>query len=343
MSNTVLEQLKGSLVQKKKSLTEWVNRASPQERRLRVGPAGERQMADHLDSLNTAIKKAEENTLGLCEVCDDYVEASRLEMDYTACVCIEHLTGAERTRLENDLELSQKVQRALLPHEVPHIRGLEIAAFSQPAHIVGGDYFDFVRMQEGSHALVIADVMGKGMAASLLMASLQASLRIIAPEASEPRDIAARLNQIFCNNIRLTKFVTLFIGRYNEKTGLLTYCNAGHNPPLLSRRDGSLEPLLPTAAAIGLVERAEFMQRDLTLRDGDTLLMYTDGVVESWNARKELFGQERLEAHLRESSVLSSQALVQSLRSRLQTFTGSTACSDDTTIIGVRVTRGNPQ
>jgi phosphoserine phosphatase RsbU/P len=338
MDTAALQQLRESLERKKQSLSEWLESASAEEQRTRTGPLGEPGVREHLQSIESALKKAEENTLGVCDVCHDYVETSRLEMDYTACVCLDHLSGTERTRLEADLELSQKVQRALLPHEVPGITALEIAAFSQPAHIVGGDYFDFLRMRDGSHALVIADVMGKGMAASLLMASLQASLHIIAPESSGPAEVVARLNHLFCHNIRLTKFVTFFVGQYDEPSGNLSYCNAGHNPPLLLRSDGAMERLLPTGAAIGLVEHAEFLQSEVTLRKGDTLLLYTDGVVESWNPRKELFGQERLEAHLGESGNFNPQQLIQSLRNRIQAFTEGGSPTDDTTIVAIRRT-----
>jgi sigma-B regulation protein RsbU (phosphoserine phosphatase) len=337
MENTILQRLKESISQQRQNLTEWLERTKPQERQVRAGPFGEEAVREHLHTLDTALQKAEENTLGLCEVCHEDVEPSRLEMDYTACVCIEHLTGEERRLLENELELSQKVQRALLPHDVPHIRGLELAAFSQPAHIVGGDYFDFLRFKDGSHALVIADVMGKGMPASMLMASLQASLRIIAPESLEPAEVVARLNHLFCHNIRLTKFVSLFLARYDEESRQLTYCNAGHNPPLVYKVDGSIQSLLPTGAAIGLVERAQFKQTTISLNPGDRVLLYTDGVVESSDKKSELFGQDRLEEFLRASSQLSAHQVVTSLRDLLQQFIQSTTPTDDTTIIAVRV------
>jgi len=339
MENSILQRLKESLAQQRQSLNDWLNRTRPEDRTIRLGPESETALQQHLHTLDTALMKASENTLGLCEVCHDYVEPSRLEMDYTACVCIEHLTGSERSQLENELELSQKVQRALLPHDVPRIPGLDIAAFSQPAHIVGGDYFDFLRFKDGSHALVIADVMGKGMPASMLMASLQASLRIIAPESPEPSEVVARLNHLFCHNIRLTKFVSLFLGRYDETTRTLTYCNAGHNPPLVYRSHGSMQSLLPNGAAIGLVEQAEFTQSAIRLGVGDRVLLYTDGVVESLNKQKELFGQERLEEFLRASSELSAHQIVTSLRDRLQQFIETNTPTDDTTIIAVEVTR----
>jgi RNA polymerase-binding transcription factor DksA len=133
MDTTVLQYLKESIAQQRQNLIEWLSGTPASVKQLRTGLSGEQAVQDRLRTLDAALQKAEEKTLGLCDVCHDYVEASRLEMDYTASVCFEHLTGKERSLLENDLELSQKVQRALLPHNVPEIRGLEVAAFSQPA------------------------------------------------------------------------------------------------------------------------------------------------------------------------------------------------------------------
>ncbi len=338
MDTTVLQYLKEGIAQQRENLVEWLNGTPASVKQLRTGSLGEQAVQDRLHTLDVALQKVEEKTLGLCDVCHDFIETSRLEMDYTACICLEHLTGKERSLLENDLELSQKVQRALLPHNVPEIRGLEVAAFSQPARIVGGDYFDFVRMKDGSHAIVIADVMGKGMPASMLMASLQASLRILAPESTEPADVVARLNHLFNHNIRLTKFVTLFLARYDESSRVLTYCNAGHNPPLVHRVDGSIEALLPTGAAIGLIEQTDFLQGTITLRPGDRMMLYTDGVVEAMDGNEQLFGQERLEKLLRENPRGSVRNMIGSLKERLQKFSGVSTPRDDTTIIAVSVT-----
>jgi sigma-B regulation protein RsbU (phosphoserine phosphatase) len=337
MDTSVFQYLKESITQQRHNLVEWLSGTPAYVKHLRTGSSGEQAVQDRLRILDTALQKADEETLGLCEVCHDYVEPSRLEMDYTACVCIEHLTGKERSLLENDLELSQKVQRALLPYTIPEIRGLEVAAFSQPARIVGGDYFDFVRMKDDSHAIVIADVMGKGMPASMLMASLQASLRIIAPENTKPADVVARLNHLFNHNIQLTKFVTLFFARYDENTRVLTYCNAGHNPPLVHRVNGSIEVLLPTGAAIGLIEQTDFSQRTITLHPGDRVLLYTDGVVESMNSQAKLFGQERLEKLLGENSGTSARRLIGALKEQLQKFSEVPVPADDTTVIAISV------
>ncbi|MCX6120821.1 MAG: SpoIIE family protein phosphatase [Ignavibacteriales bacterium] len=330
---TIIQLLKENIRQRKQNITEFLRNAGTQTVSMRVGPSGEKAAEKQLQQLDSFLKKADDQTLGLCEVCHDLVNENRLEMDYSSCVCLEHLSGEERTRLENDLELSQKVQQALLPHTVPDIRGLDVAAFSQPARIVGGDYFDFLRFKDGSHAFAIADVMGKGMPASMLMANLQASLRILTPESECPEQVISRLNELFGRNIRLTKFVTFFLAQFDETTRTLTYCNAGHNPPLLHRRNGNIERLLPTGAAIGLIEQSTFSQNSLVLLPGDRLMLYTDGVVESFNDKQEMYGEETLEQFLKKTSHISGSQVIASLREALHTFTKTNAPADDTTII----------
>jgi len=337
MEAIVLQRLKETIALRVQNISSFLSNAPPSTIKLRVGPADEKAVAQELEMLQTTIQKVEDNTIGLCEVCNEYIETSRLEMDYTACVCLEHLSGEERTNLENDLELSAKVQQALFPHAPPRIQNIELAAFSQPARIVGGDYFDFLQFKDGSHAIVIADVMGKGMPASMLMASLQASLRIIAPESKEPSEVVARLNSIFCHNIRLTNFVTLFLAKYNEYTKTLTYCNAGHNPPVMMKKSAELVSMEPTGAAIGLIEQTSFEQRTIDLEENDAVLMYTDGIVESFNSQKEMFGQERLEQYLRSSFQKSAQQIISGLREILHQFTETTVPADDTTVIAMKV------
>lgn len=337
METTIIQRLKENLAQRAQGLSEFLRQTSPQVLKMRTGSVGEQAVNNELSLLNTVMQKAENQTLGICEVCGGDVDTSRLEMDYTASVCIEHLSSEERSRLENDLELSAKVQKALLPNVLPKIQNVEVAAFSQPARIVGGDYFDFLRCKDGAHALVIADVMGKGMPASMLMASLQASLRIIAPESNEPADIVSRLNHLFCHNIRLTNFVTLFLAKFDETTRTLMYCNAGHNPPLIQRNNGAVEYMNPTGAAIGLVEQTAFEQGQFKLEAGDRVLLYTDGVVESFSPEKEIFGEERLEEYFRSSAGKSSQQIINGLKEILRTFTGNAAPADDTTIIALSV------
>lgn len=341
MDTQVFQRIRANLLERRQNLANWLSTAASGEIQVRLGPVDQQAIQAHLQALETTLEKAEDHTLGLCEVCHDYVEPSRLEMDYTTCVCLNHLSATEIERLEYELELSARIQRALLPHQVPDIPGLRLAAFSRPAEIVGGDYFDFFRFRDGTPGLVIGDVAGHGMAASMLMASLQAALRTLAADHDSPAEVVRRLNLLFSHNIRLTSFVTLFIARFEPERLELTYCSAGHNPPLLfrSRPNGqeSVTWLRPTGAAIGLVEGSPFGTATISLAPGDTLLLYTDGVTEAINAHEEEFGQNRLAELVRQRSHWSAQELVREVRQQLQEFTRGQPLADDTTIVACRI------
>jgi phosphoserine phosphatase RsbU/P len=338
MDGKVFDRFRESLLEQRQNIEEWVENTSPEEKQIRLGPLQEAAVQKHLEVLDSAVQKAEQKILGLCTVCNDYVEMSRLEVDYTANVCIDHYTPEQRRKLEGELELSQKVQKALLPQAIPEIPGLEVAAFSQPARIVGGDYFDFLSFQDATPGILIADVMGKGVAASLLMASLQASLRILVTESDCPAEVAKRLNHIFCHNINLTKFVTLFLARYEPDSRILDYCNAGHNPPLLYRKpEGSASWLHSTGAAIGLVEDFQFEARQVELSPGDLLLLYTDGVTEARNSQDEEYGPDRLSEIVTTNPDLSAREHIGALRHDLQLYTDGRPLEDDTTIVAVKV------
>jgi phosphoserine phosphatase RsbU/P len=341
MEQGLFDRFAQRLKDQRDALTSWLRFASPREKEIRFGPSGENAIAGHLGALDHAIRQADSSELGRCTVCNGFVESFWLETDYTSCVCIEHLTGEQRSRLESELELSQKVQRALLPQQVPQLSGWEIAVFSRPASIVGGDYFDFGRFQNGHQAFVIADVMGKGMPASMLMASLQASLRIIIPESPGPSAVLDRVNQVFCHNINLTKFVTLFVGELDPASGILRYANAGHNPPLLLRttdstETGSIQALPPTGAAIGLLENARFGMEEIQIQAGESLVLYTDGVSEAGIQAGEMFGEERMKEYLLKSQEESATLLMRGLLQELFAFTQNAAPADDSTIMVVR-------
>jgi sigma-B regulation protein RsbU (phosphoserine phosphatase) len=275
-------------------------------------------------------------------VCHGQIETDLLEIDYTASVCIEHLSEEEVRHLETQLELAQSVQRTLLPQEVPNVPGLEIAAFSRPAQIVGGDYFDFIEFGSGYHGLAIADVAGHGVSASLHMASIHAMLRAMASMSNSPAEIVGRVNELFIHNIRFTTFVTFFIGAFDSTTKTLTYCNAGHNPPIILRkegnREGSITWLRPTGAAIGLIEETQFGEQTVELYEGDLVVMYTDGVTEATNFENEEFGQERLTALIERVQQNTPKEVVQELREDLQVFGEGKPLADDTTVVVCRIT-----
>jgi len=337
MDTKILQRFRENLLQQRLNLRDWLDNTSAKKKQMRLGPADEQAANAHLQVIDTALAKTENQTLGLCRVCNDYVETDRLEMDFTACVCIDHYSAEQRRQLESELELSHKLQKALLPQEAPNIPGLQIRAFSQPAEIVGGDYFDFFRFRDQTHGFAIADVMGKGLPASMLMASLQASLRILVPENDSPAAVVQRLNNLFCHNIQLIKFITLFLGSYDPATRVLKYCNAGHNPPLLFRRDEHsakrIQWLQPTGAAIGLAESFTFRMETVTLLPGDVLVLYTDGVTEAMNSAREEFGENRLADFTQQQAARSPKDFMKELRLALNEFAGEQAHHDDVTIV----------
>jgi sigma-B regulation protein RsbU (phosphoserine phosphatase) len=217
-----------------------------------------------------------------------------------------------------------------------------MAAFSRPATIVSGDYFDFYQFRGGAYGLLIADVVGHGMAASLIMANLQASLRILVPDHDAPNDVMSRLNQLFYHNINMTSFVSMFLAQFDRQTNGLSYCNAGHNPPLLYRSQANGQKrfmwLHPTGAAVGLAEAQKFGTKSIALEPGDLLLLYTDGVTESMNSDQEEFGTDRLVEAVLQCTHGSAQDVVQRLRDCLLEFRQGRPLADDTTIVAYRFT-----
>jgi phosphoserine phosphatase RsbU/P len=241
--------------------------------------------------------------------------------------------------LETELELSQTVQRALMPIESPAIPGLDVAAFSRPAQIVSGDYFDFIPLEDGTFGLTIADAMGHGIAASMFMTSLQATLHTLLPESKSPAKVLERINHFYLHNINYTTFVTLFLGIFDPRTRVLTYFNAGHHPPALIRR-GSHEVtwLQPNGAAIGIIEEYRIEPNVVHLGQGDALVLYTDGITEAINSNRKAFGNERLGELALKHSSLPAAEVISMLRQDLSEYTESSPLVDDITMVVCTVT-----
>ncbi|MGW8302304.1 MAG: SpoIIE family protein phosphatase [Desulfobacterales bacterium] len=337
MEALLLERMRKGLLQKQDKLNEWLHTTPIDKKEVLLGPSTEQSVHARLNVIDEAILKADAKTLGKCEVCHEDVEPELLEVDYTACVCIEHLSEEERRHLETELELAQDVQKMLLPQEVPNIPGLEIAAFSRPAQIVGGDYFDFIDFSNRFHGLAIADVAGHGVSASLHMASIQALLRTLVPLNKSPAEVMRQVHKLFIHNIRYETFVTFFIGAFDSSTKTLTFCNAGHQPPLVLHKtmskNESEEMLWPTAAAVGLVEEAVFAEKTIQLQKEDLLVLYTDGVTEAVNLQNQEFGRERLIKLSRQANGAPVKQVVQEIRQGLEEFSEGRPFADDTTIV----------
>ncbi len=219
---------------------------------------------------------------------------------------------AQRLR-EEELQEAREIQSSLLPRTLPELPGYEVAAMTQPLHFVGGDYYSIVRTSERHAAFCIADVCGKGMPAALLMSNLQGALKPLMWQRLAPREACQRINRVLCDLAPIGKFVSLFYAVLDTTEGGLTYCNAGHNPPLLIRQDGIYEELDAAGAVLGQFPQWTYKQSEVQLSTGDRVLMFTDGLVEASNSNEEWFGEQSLARIARENSDCGVKQLMELL------------------------------
>ena len=197
-------------------------------------------------------------------------------------------------RQHDELQEARDVQNHLLPRRIPQVADYEIAAITQPVRDVGGDYYDVVRISDTQTVLCIGDVAGKGLPAALLMSSLQAALRPLLWHGLPPRELCRRLNRVLCDITPLGKFISFFYAVLDSRDNRLTYCNAGHNPPLLVRADRGAKELNAAGAVLGQFPDWVYQQSEVLMNSGDKLLLFTDGLVEACNQSDEAFGDERV-------------------------------------------------
>ncbi len=337
MEEETIESVRQGLTETRQNLAHWIEATPESKKQVQCADDGT-CVDERLEVIDQELAKIDDGTFGICEVCHESVDDELLKMDYTACVCLGHFSDEELRQLESELELSQVVQRGLLPQQPPTIPGLTVAAFSRPAQIVSGDYFDFVRFKDGGHGIVMADVSGHGVSAGMLMSSLQTAFHTLVPAADSPLEVLERINRLYAHNIRVTSFVTVFFGKLDPQTRTFTYGSAGHSSAYLYRASTNEEVLLhPTGPAIGLMEGFHVRSEQVDLRPGDTLLLYTDGVTEAMNPGHEQFGLDRLADTIRENHALAPEQLIQKILLTVTNFSGGSPLVDDVTLVAAKV------
>jgi phosphoserine phosphatase RsbU/P len=239
----------------------------------------------------------------------------------------------ERSRTSHrELEEARRIQRTLMPATLPHIDGFELAASWQPAGRVGGDCYDAIPLGPSCLAITIADVVGKGVPAALLMAGLQTAVRAFASDVLPPDELCARLNRILGSQISEGRFISFFCCMLDPAIGVVSYTNAGHYPAVLVRCDGSVERLPAGGPVLGAIPGAAFTRGVVELAPGDRLVLYTDGITEARRNDDEEYGEERLIAEVVANRACSAPALTSRVVDAVSAFTGG-AFQDDATLV----------
>ncbi|MBI3664988.1 MAG: SpoIIE family protein phosphatase, partial [Acidobacteria bacterium] len=237
---------------------------------------------------------------------------------------------------KQEMEEAIEIEQRLVPQDLPQIPGYEMAAAWQPAHGVGGDYFDGLKFAGGKIGLAIGDVMGKGMPAALLMSNLQAAVRAFASEGLPPQELCEKVNRVLSSSMTTGRFVSFHYCLLDANRKMLSYSNAGHLPPILWRRNGAPIRLEEGGAVLGVFPDGRYAEGEAALQTGDRLVLFTDGVTEACNAEGEEFGPERLARLLAENSRLGAAELKEKIMAAVTGFS-SGAAQDDATLMIVAV------
>jgi serine phosphatase RsbU (regulator of sigma subunit) len=257
---------------------------------------------------------------------------------------LENARLAEQERelkeVQDELRLAARIQARLLPGEAPRLPGYDLAGRSIAAREVGGDYFDFIPAGGERLAICLGDVAGKGMPASLLMANLQAMVRAQTGASTPPHECVAGSNRLICRNTGPAKFITFFYSILDPHRHLLSYCNAGHNPPLYCPAEGAIERLSTGGLVLGVREAGPYREETLALDPGDTVVIYSDGITEAVDPAGEELGEERLSEVIAAARAGSADELIAAIIHAVAAHRQAALQADDMTLVVLRRTSG---
>jgi sigma-B regulation protein RsbU (phosphoserine phosphatase) len=283
-----------------------------------------------LKQVDAALERLDGDSFGICEVCHESIGADRLLANPLARTCLDHLERHEQEALERDLNLLAQVQQRLLPPKHQQLDGWEVCFDYRPFRVASGDYCDVIAGCEAINVL-LGDVSGKGVAASMLVANLHGLFRTLLPDGCNLAASLARANRIFSESTIASHYATLLAIRA-EANGRVVMANAGHCTPYVITQE-KVAPISSTSLPLGVFPDATFHVSELELKPGDALFAYTDGLSETRNTKDEEYGSVRLEEWLRSTHGLPSEELVQGCLADLEAFRPSTGLADDLSIL----------
>jgi len=287
-----------------------------------------------LREVDAALERLGSGTYGLCETCHDPIEDELLMADPLVRFCMPHLSGQELQALQEDLELAAKIQTGLLPKAEMELAGWSTARLYHPLGAVSGDYCDLAAAPDGALFFAMGDVAGKGISASMLMAHLQAMVRVLLDAGTPLDQLLERVSRILCETTLPAHFATIVCGRALPSGGV-ELVNAGHVPPMLVGRGGVTE-VGATGLPVGLFCQTRFAVSRMSLEPGDVLLLYTDGYSEARNPGGAEFGRDRLASLLASRRDLPPRELLAALMRELERFRGGTPMTDDLSMMVLR-------
>jgi len=295
----------------------------------------EPQVRRLLDEVDAALARLELGTFGICETCHDPIEEDRLRVDPLLRNCLDHLSSAEQRALERDLDLAGQIQGALLPKGELSLGSWEAVCRYLPAGPVSGDCCDLLPSADRSTMVfLVGDVAGKGVAASLLMAHLNATFRNLVASALPLAEMMEKANTVFCNSVLSEHYATLACGEARPG-GRIDLCNGGHPPAIVLRRSG-IEPLRATGLPLGMFCASTYRVERLTLDPGDGIFLYTDGLSEATDASGTEYGAARLGSFLEAHRRAAPGELIAACLDDLKDFLGGRSRADDLTVMALR-------
>lgn len=242
----------------------------------------------------------------------------------------------DKKRMDKELEMARVIQRRLMPQEIPQVKGLDIYGESRPCYEVAGDYYDIINNDEGNTFMVIADVSGKGAGAAMIMANLQASIRVGLEITEDFEVFISRINNHVYKNTSSSEFITFFIGAWVAESNNFHYINAGHNPPVMIDKEGNVSTLDATGLILGVLPDQKYERRVIKVEEGSVIAIYTDGLEEAMNPKDEIFGQKRIIQCLMELRHHPAKEIVKKIQNSAIEFCEGKPLHDDLTMIVIK-------
>jgi serine phosphatase RsbU (regulator of sigma subunit)/DNA-binding transcriptional regulator YhcF (GntR family) len=250
-----------------------------------------------------------------------------------------YVEALEKRRLDEELNMARQIQADLLPKELPDNEHFSLAVYSKPSRTIGGDFYDFIPIDDNRFGLIIADGCGKGLPAAMLISQIQAMMKSEINNGNDIQQILENVNKMMVRYTPKDKFVTLFYGVYDQSNNQFEYATAGHNYPIWLRGNGKYDTLSKGGPALGLIEKAKYKTGTANLSANDVILFYTDGVTETMDNAKQQYGENRLTDLLVKSRHLSSQKIVDEILDDLNDFNNEEALQDDRTILVLKISK----